>query len=196
MNGMPEPAGASFHRFCALFYLAMGAVGVLLAWGGGSLALFRVPEPPVRALLHAVALALLFHLLSGCLVRTRPGARLIALFRRTIPPLSRGGILLLAAASGVAEEALFRGALLPLLGLPASTLLFGLMHFPAHRALRVWTLFALAAGLGFALLTLAAGSALPAMLAHALTNALGFSRIEASRRPVRGCAAARGGVYL
>lgn len=53
----------------------------------------------------------------------------------------------LAVSSAVGEEILFRGALQPLLGFWITALLFGLLHGGSSRRFRVWTLFAMAAGL-------------------------------------------------
>lgn len=175
----------SFLRFCAIFYLAMGGLGCALAFAGGRGEFFRPPDDPPGAAALALFLALLLQSFSAGLLFTRTGKRLVVFFLRALPEFGAGGVLLLAVSSGVAEEALFRGALLPLLGFPLSTLLFGFMHYPAHRALRVWTLFALAAGFAFGLLTLRTGSALPAMAAHALVNAGGFALLLRLRRRTR-----------
>jgi membrane protease YdiL (CAAX protease family) len=86
--------------------------------------------------------------------------------------LSAGRVLLLAAVSGVAEEAFFRGALQPSVGWLAASVLFGLAHFHPRRALRVWAPAALLAGLAFGALFEASGDVVAPALAHAVVNAL------------------------
>lgn len=90
--------------------------------------------------------------------------------------------LALAATSGVAEEAFFRGALQPRVGLVAASLLFALAHFAPRREFLPWPLFALAAGLSFGLLFDATGNLVAPVVAHAGVNALNL-RWLASRRP-------------
>lgn len=53
----------------------------------------------------------------------------------------------LAVLSAVGEEILFRGALQPLLGFWITAALFGLLHGGSSRRFRVWTAFAVLAGL-------------------------------------------------
>jgi membrane protease YdiL (CAAX protease family) len=104
-------------------------------------------------------------------------------------------LFLLAAASGIGEEALFRGALQPwlvrsferyvvsseplsvTLGISAATLLFTALHPPLHRDLRPWTIFALV--IGFALGGLAAwsGSLAAPIAAHFLMNFFNLRRL-------------------
>ena len=86
--------------------------------------------------------------------------------------LSTGRVLLLAAISGVAEEAFFRGALQPRVGWLAASLLFGLAHFHPRRELRVWAPAAALAGLGFGALFEASGDLVAPALAHAVVNGL------------------------
>jgi len=56
-------------------------------------------------------------------------------------------IALLAVSSAIGEEIFFRGALQPLLGLWITAVLFGLLHGGSSRRFRVWTAFAMFAGL-------------------------------------------------
>ncbi|HEU4431246.1 MAG TPA: CPBP family intramembrane glutamic endopeptidase [Myxococcota bacterium] len=86
--------------------------------------------------------------------------------------LSTARVLLLAAVSGVAEEAFFRGALQPRVGWLAASVLFGLAHFHPRRELRVWAPAAAIAGLGFGALFEASGDLVAPALAHAVVNAL------------------------
>jgi hypothetical protein len=86
-------------------------------------------------------------------------------------------ILMIALLSGFGEEILFRGWLLPLVGYPISSLLFGILHFPMKKSLRIWTGFALLMGFVLGALVLLTDSIWTAACAHTLTNYLGFTII-------------------
>src|SRR5262249_21798586 len=62
-------------------------------------------------------------------------------------PLAPHQCWILALASGLAEEAFFRGGLQPAVGLVAASLLFAAAHFVPRRDLAPWSAFSLAAGL-------------------------------------------------
>ena len=72
----------------------------------------------------------------------------------------------------MAEEALFRGALQPQVGLLAASLLFGLAHFAPRRELLPWTVFSLAAGLLLGTLFEETGNLVAPVVAHAGINAV------------------------
>lgn len=84
----------------------------------------------------------------------------------------------IALASAVGEELLFRGAALPTLagfvGTPlavvGSAILFGLVHVPSSRALVPWTLTACVMGVVFGALYVATGEVLAPIAAHAVIN--------------------------
>lgn len=80
-------------------------------------------------------------------------------------------LVLLAAFSGVGEEALFRGALQPEIGVVASSLLFGALHVGPDRRYLLWTLWAVGAGFLFGGLYGWTGGILAPIVAHALHNA-------------------------
>lgn len=86
--------------------------------------------------------------------------------------LNEKEILLLALLSAVGEEALFRGLMLPRLGLLGSSVVFALFHFPFKRTLVPWTLFALVLGLVLGALVNFSGSLWPAVLVHFGVNHL------------------------
>jgi len=67
-------------------------------------------------------------------------------FRRILGRLKLYEVVVIALASGVAEETIFRGALQPHLGLIITSILFGLMHFPLSRFMIPWTMFAIVMG--------------------------------------------------
>jgi membrane protease YdiL (CAAX protease family) len=78
----------------------------------------------------------------------------------------------LALASGVAEETLFRGLLQPALGVVAASLLFGLAHFAPRRDLLPWTGFAVAVGFLFGVLFEITGNLVAPVVAHITINAV------------------------
>ncbi len=84
---------------------------------------------------------------------------------------------LLGLASGVGEEVLFRGALQPLLGWVATSVVFGLVHLApatASRSSRItsWSLATGVAGLLFGYVFLTTQKIIPCIAAHALINCL------------------------
>ena len=94
-----------------------------------------------------------------------------------IGPLSRLQVVVAAAASGIAEELLFRGALQPIVGLFPQAILFGLVHIGRGREFRYWPFYAGAMGLCFGFLYEVTGTILPAILAHFTVNFFGLSSL-------------------
>jgi membrane protease YdiL (CAAX protease family) len=80
-------------------------------------------------------------------------------------------LILVSVFSGVGEEAFFRGALQPELGLVATSVLFGALHIGPDRRYLVWTLWAVGAGFLFGSLYEWTGGLLAPMIAHVLHNA-------------------------
>lgn len=80
--------------------------------------------------------------------------------------------LLLASASGLAEEMFFRGALQPRVGLMAASVLFGALHFAPRRELLPWTGFAVVMGFVLGGLFIWSGSLLAPVIAHTVINAV------------------------
>jgi uncharacterized protein len=83
----------------------------------------------------------------------------------------------LALLSGFAEELFFRGAVQGTLGWVAAMLLFGLLHSGPGKAFRIWTLFALLAGLLFGVLMAWRGNLLGPIVGHVLVNAVNLRRL-------------------
>jgi len=83
----------------------------------------------------------------------------------------------LAVASGVAEEAFFRGALQPAVGWLPASLIFGLVHFAPRRELLPWTGFALCAGLVLGGLFEFTGNLVAPIVAHVGINAVNLRRL-------------------
>src|SRR5206468_739957 len=70
-------------------------------------------------------------------------------FRGLLGALSARDIMVLAVASSVGEELLFRGALQPWIGLVPSALVFALLHIGPGSRFLPWTASALVIGLLF-----------------------------------------------
>lgn len=90
--------------------------------------------------------------------------------RLRLSPAAAGG---LAIATSLGEEVLFRGALLPAIGLVPQAILFGLLH-PAGRKGWSYSVYAVASALLLGGLVLVTGRLLPAILAHLVVNATGL----------------------
>jgi len=80
--------------------------------------------------------------------------------------------VLLAAASGLAEEMLFRGALQPEVGLLAASVLFALAHLVPRWPGVLWSVFALVIGLVLGGACLWTGSLWAPVVAHVVVNAV------------------------
>lgn len=102
--------------------------------------------------------------------------------------LGSADILFVAAASGFAEEALFRGVLLPLMGLIGSSVLFGLLHMGV-RDLTVNGIWAAVMSAVLGVLYLQSGTLWCPIFCHAVHNGVMLWYL---RGPYRGVA--RGGM--
>src|SRR5262245_5591234 len=183
-TGKSDPPGESPRwgpiplQWVLIFYGAVAAVAV--GWRlavNGMLPWRSSADAPVAPLWLRLALGVGAGLaLVGAsrlaTARTRAGRTLAAELAQLLGPLSLGRAWAFALASGLAEEALFRGALQPRVGLLAATLLFAAAHYVPRAGLRAWSLFALAAGAVFGALFAASGDLLAPALAHAVVNGL------------------------
>jgi membrane protease YdiL (CAAX protease family) len=116
--------------------------------------------------------------LSGALTRrTGLGARLARALAEALGPIDVRRAWLLALASGLGEEAFFRGALQPVVGLVAASVLFAAAHFVPRRDLLLWSLFSLAAGLLLGGLYALTGNLLAPSVAHVVVNGVNLRRL-------------------
>jgi uncharacterized protein len=102
---------------------------------------------------------------------TSAGRALAEALARVLGRPGLGVCLALAAISGIAEEAFFRGALQPRVGLVVASGLFAAAHFAPRREFWPWPFFAFAAGVAFGALFDATGNLVAPVVAHAGVNA-------------------------
>jgi len=169
-------------RLAWLFYLVLALAGSL--WIGlrqGRIPL-RLFVDPSRWWLDAAVGAAAGGALLACweaLRRLLPAARgLEERLGELLGGLTTPQAIALAALSGFSEELFFRGAVQGAVGWLAASLLFALLHSGPGRELRLWTLFALCAGLLFGTLMLWRGNLLAPALAHFLVNAVNLYRLK------------------
>ncbi len=173
----------------AFGYLLLSAFGVGLSFLLRSGSPFVHPDPwlalgPVVSISASaaggVALAFLLTVATRLSVGHFAWARRLCSdlgpFARSLTP---GQVLLVAGLSGLGEEILFRGVLLPLLGLVASSLVFGLAHQMRGPSRWVWVSWAALAGVAFGLLFRLTGSLVGPLVAHALANAANLAFLKA-----------------
>lgn len=142
------------------------------------------------------ALGLLLVLLTRALQARYAWARVLHNeFRYLLGPLSRREIILLAAASAVGEECLFRGALLPhlaalspgllgiLLGVVGSAAVFALLHIGPGVRFLPWTLSALLIGVLLGGLFVGTGDLLGPIAVHFTVNLLNLRHIVRRQMP-------------
>jgi membrane protease YdiL (CAAX protease family) len=178
----PEIDPSRFVRFGVLFYGAMALVAVL--WRVG---LYQEPiwfavgtgqvgegaETPGWGVQLAAGLAVALAVIVLSYVLTEAtgwGRRLAQAMAEPLRGLGVPDALLLAWASGLAEEMFFRGALQPRVGLVAASLLFGALHFAPRRELLPWTGFAVVMGFLLGWLFEWTGSLLAPFVAHSVIN--------------------------
>ena len=161
------------------FYAVMAVAAVawrLLSDGQGPFFADRAAVLPEGGLL--LRHALLGLLAGGGLIvssrlwirYTRMGRTVAEHLAEILGPLSGAQVAVLALASGLGEEAFFRGALQPQVGLLLASLLFGLVHLVPRRELAPWAGFAALAGVLLGALFDYTGNLLAPAIAHVLIN--------------------------
>lgn len=98
--------------------------------------------------------------------------------RNLVGPLSPPEATAIALLSGFSEELFFRGAVQGSFGWLLATIVFALLHTGPSSALRLWSLYAAAAGLLFSGLVLWTGNLLAPIAAHMLINGIGLWRMS------------------
>ncbi len=188
------PAPLSRASLVIGLYGAMALVALILAAGRGDPDLYRIGSPAAWMLASApllgAALGLAVVGLTRLATRHYAWARdLHASFRDLLGPLTLREIIILAAASSIGEELLFRGALMPWLGVWLQALVFALLHVGPGKRFLPWTLSAAVIGVALGELAIQTGSLGAPIVAHFTINFLNLRYIV--RVPVRSLRAVR-----
>lgn len=154
-----------FYGVLLLAATVLGALRGRDVFALGDSALFGLSAGVVTAC-GTVALGVLVY-------RLLPGLRRLSeeLAPLLVDGARRWDLVLVSVMSGVGEEAFFRGALQPEIGLVLTSLLFGALHVGPDRRYLVWTIWATAAGFLFGSLYEWTGGLLAPATAHVLHNA-------------------------
>lgn len=185
-DSSPEPPPPEvFVRFGLVFYGLLAAAAVLwrIGWQGAPIWIQAAPPGATSstwlrdAALGAAAGGLLLLVSNLATRRTRWGEALARSMAEALGPLSVPDALLLATASGLAEELFFRGALQPVVGWIPASILFGVLHFVPRREFAPWTIFAIGAGLLFGWMVEWTGSLTAPVVAHVLVNGVNLPKL-------------------
>lgn len=188
-----DAPGPNFVRTGIWFYGAMAIVAVLWRTGIYGEPIFFSPVADasssgtnpsglawVRDLGLGLGVGLIFVLLSNLATRfTEWGQNLARAMAEALGPISVPDAILLAFASGLAEEMFFRGALQPRVGLVFASLLFGIVHFVPRREFLPWTVFAIAVGFCFGVIFDSTGNLLAPVVAHIVINGINLPALVA-----------------
>ena len=179
----PEPVGTRFVKLAVVFYTVLLLAAAVLGALGGRNALV-LGDSTVFGFSSGAATACGTVAFGMVLYRLLPVLRRIS---DELAPLLVDGarvrdLILVSVMSGVGEEAFFRGALQPVLGIVATSLLFGALHVGPDRRYLVWTVWAVGAGFLFGALYEWTGGLLAPVTAHVLHNAATLLLWKRSRR--------------
>ena len=166
-----------------VLYLSLGAAA--LAWGSvrGAPNVWRVAGATDTSvwsgMILGAALGLAIVFVSRLAVHRFEWARsLHREFRSLLSPLTDAEIVVLAIASSVGEELFFRGALMPTVGVWASSAVFALLHIGPRARYLPWTVGSFLAGLLFSELFLWSGDLTGPVLAHFTVNFLNLRHVS------------------
>jgi membrane protease YdiL (CAAX protease family) len=168
-------------------YTAMGIVAFLLAAGrgdpdlyrlGGSPPLWKLAAGPVLGAMLGGSIVLLTRVATS---RWQWARELHTSFKDLLGPLTTREILILALASSIGEELLFRGALMPWVGVWLQAAVFAALHIGPGRRFLPWTASALVLGVAFGLLAKWTGNLGGPIAAHFTINYLNLRFIVGRR---------------
>ena len=180
-----EPNPQGFVRSALVFYGLMGCAALLWRMAVPGQSIFH---PSITAATDAwsisgavfagLVVGLIAVLASELLTRwTDLGEALADVLGEGLAGIGTADAILLALASGIAEEMLFRGALQPAVGLFWASLIFGACHFLPRKELALWSVYAVLMGFAFGWLYEWTGQLVAPIAAHALVNGINLPRL-------------------
>jgi membrane protease YdiL (CAAX protease family) len=184
VNLAPTPRAPRFSRASVifLFYGALGLAAVI--WGalrgraniyvGPSSTLPKLAVSPFAGVAFGLGVVFLTRLLTH---RFEWARVLHREFHALVHELSSKEIFTLALASSIGEELFFRGALLPVVGLVPSTILFALLHLRPQARFLPWTAMSFVLGLAMGGMFLGLGDLSGPIAAHFTINLLNLNYI-------------------
>jgi membrane protease YdiL (CAAX protease family) len=179
VTNSPNPDSESLSRNQVLIFMGVTAV-ILLAIAKLSLYVTGVGLIPVKfdrsSLFIALGLAAGISSASGLLYRLWPTYRQSAdsYLQLVIDPLAWPDLLWVGLLPGLSEELLFRGVMLPILGLNMqgliiSSVIFGSLHFSGRKQWP-YVIWATIVGFGLGYTALTTNNLLIPIIAHTITN--------------------------
>lgn len=171
----------------AYLLLAVVAEWVAESFLGRTAVLFSNPWLPMDDALEVHAYSGLLGLCVGVIVvlgtkalvlRAGFAAKLHSELRPLAIELSGQMVVVLATTSAVGEELLFRGLLLPWIGLFPQAVLFGLLHQTGGASRWVWIAWATLMGLTFGAMYQLTGSMVGPVVAHGIVNGLNLRFLQ------------------
>lgn len=167
--------------------IAIGALALAHGFERGSLLSYQDPWLPLAGVeSHAFSLVLGGAFAAAVVIGTRVLVEHVGWAKnlhRDLRPMTVGldatGIVMIAALSALAEELVFRGLLLPWLGILPQALVFGVVHAQLSGPSRwVWVSWASLVGLALGVMFALSGSLLGPLLAHALINGINLAYLK------------------
>lgn len=178
----PRPPRLSRAALIMGVYTLLGVTAVVWSWLRGDGDVYRMPSstPSRMALspLLGLLLGLVVVFLSRWATRRFDWARVLHReFHAIVYELTSREIVLLALFSSVGEELFFRGALVPHIGVVASSVIFALLHFRRDRRFVPWTIMSFVMGLVLGVMYVEVGDLGGPIVAHFTINLLNLAYI-------------------
>jgi uncharacterized protein len=156
-------------------YGGLTLLAILVSAGRGDADIIRLDESRApwwyaASVAIGLLLALLIVATTRWVARFSWGQALQRDFRSLLGDASGREILILAGASAIGEELLFRGALVPWIGVVPQAVLFALLHVGPRRRHLLWTGWAFAMGAVLGIMAVVMGDVLGAVVAHFAIN--------------------------
>lgn len=173
-------------------YGSLALAAILISAARGDVDIYRIEgisTPLFMALspIIGLALGLVVVFMSRLAVHRFDWARRLHNdFRQILGKLSYKEILVLALASSIGEELLFRGALQPIVGVWAQAIVFALLHIGPGLRFLPWTASALVIGLFFGFIFQLTGDLGGPIVAHFAINYMNLHFIARFQVPEPG----------